>query len=128
MWATEPHADLPVKMGASGPAAKAPSTVFKVFRKTVEEHGEEPALKFKDTSAVGGPSLMHSFVYVYVCWGCRLTNNFRVLHNAACMQYVVVLAGEGVWGETMALRKQVYDVRPRACAPLLPMLAGWLVG
>eukprot|EP00903_Cladosiphon_okamuranus_P010212 g9671.t1 len=55
VWATEPHADLPVKMGASGPAAKKPTTVFKVFQKTVENHGEAPALQFKDTS--GGVSV-----------------------------------------------------------------------
>lgn len=52
MWATEPHADLPVKMGTTGVAAKEPSTVFKVFQKTVENHGESPALKFKDASNV----------------------------------------------------------------------------
>lgn len=52
MWATEPHADLPVKMGKSGVAAMPATTVFKVFQKTVENHGEKPALKFKDLSAV----------------------------------------------------------------------------
>lgn len=52
VWATEPHADLPVKMGTTGAAAKEPSTVFKVFQKSVENYGESPALKFKDTSGV----------------------------------------------------------------------------
>ncbi|CAM9925915.1 unnamed protein product [Pylaiella littoralis] len=51
VWATKPHADLPVKMGASGAAAMPATTVFKVFQKTVENHGEKPALKFKDLSA-----------------------------------------------------------------------------
>ncbi|CAB1117569.1 unnamed protein product [Ectocarpus sp. CCAP 1310/34] len=54
VWATEPHADLPIKMGTSGAAAKPPTTVFKVFQKAVENHGENVALKFKDTS--GGVS------------------------------------------------------------------------
>ena len=39
-------------MGTSGAAAKEPTTVFKVFQKTVENYGETPALKFKDTSGV----------------------------------------------------------------------------
>lgn len=52
VWATEPHADLPIKMGTTGAAAKAPSTVYKVFQKAVENHGENAALKFKDTSGV----------------------------------------------------------------------------
>ncbi|CAM9497320.1 unnamed protein product, partial [Ectocarpus fasciculatus] len=50
VWATEPHADLPIKMGTTGAAAKEPSTVFKVFQKAVENHGENPALKFKDAT------------------------------------------------------------------------------
>lgn len=52
MWATEPHADLPIKMGTTGAAAKDPITVFKVFQRTVENYGETPALKFKDISGV----------------------------------------------------------------------------
>jgi len=52
VWATEPHAELPIKMGTSGAAAKPPTTVFKVFQRAVENHGDTPALKFKDTSQV----------------------------------------------------------------------------
>lgn len=52
VWATEPDAELPVKMGASGAAAKPPTTVFEVFQRTVENHGVKPALKFKDLSGV----------------------------------------------------------------------------
>lgn len=40
-------------MGTTGAAAKAPTTVFKVFQRTVENHGETPALKFKDAAEVG---------------------------------------------------------------------------
>ena len=51
VWATAPDADLPIKMGEAGTAAGRPATtVFKVFQKTVESHGDKPALKFKDLS------------------------------------------------------------------------------
>lgn len=52
VWATERDADLPVKMGTAGAAARPAKTVFEVFQKAVENHGENPALKFKDTSGV----------------------------------------------------------------------------
>eukprot|EP00752_Nemacystus_decipiens_P012995 g11498.t1 len=49
VWATAPDADLPIKMGEAGTAAGRPATtVFKVFQKTVENHGDEPALNFKN--------------------------------------------------------------------------------
>ncbi|CAM9369790.1 unnamed protein product, partial [Hapterophycus canaliculatus] len=51
VWATEPNAELPVKMGTSGAAARLPTTVFEVFQKAVVNHGLKPALKFKDLSA-----------------------------------------------------------------------------
>ncbi|CAN0006472.1 unnamed protein product [Ectocarpus sp. 12 AP-2014] len=41
-------------MGTAGAAARPAKTVFEVFQKAVENHGENPALKFKDTS--GGVS------------------------------------------------------------------------
>lgn len=51
VWATEPGADLPVKLGKAGTAAGRPATtVFQVFQKTVDKHGDKPALKFKDLS------------------------------------------------------------------------------
>lgn len=51
VWATEPDADLPVKMGKVGTVGGRPATtVFKVFQKAVENHGDKPALKFKDLS------------------------------------------------------------------------------
>lgn len=54
VWATAPDADLPIKMGEAGTAAGRPATtVFKVFQKTVESHGDKPALKFKDLSEAG---------------------------------------------------------------------------
>ena len=49
---TEPHGELPVKIGAEGASAMPPKTVFGVFRKCVEEHGERPALKFQDVPEV----------------------------------------------------------------------------
>lgn len=53
VWATEPDADLPIKMGKAGTAAGRPATtVFKVFQKAVENHGDKPALKFKELSEV----------------------------------------------------------------------------
>ena len=45
VWTTDPHDELQVKMGTEGVSAKPATTVFKVFQKTVEQHGEEPALK-----------------------------------------------------------------------------------
>eukprot|EP00904_Undaria_pinnatifida_P003114 jgi/Undpi1/12803/HiC_scaffold_7.g02470.m1 len=35
-------------MGLEGPSARPPRTVFKVFQRAVENHGERPALYFKD--------------------------------------------------------------------------------
>ncbi|CAM9368805.1 unnamed protein product, partial [Sphacelaria rigidula] len=51
-WATDPHDELPIKMGTSGPSAYAPMTVMERFKNTVEEHGDQPALRFKDLSSV----------------------------------------------------------------------------
>lgn len=68
MWATEPHADLPVKMGSDGAAARPATTVFKVFQKAVEDYGEKPALKFKDTAGVSRePTIFFTFLF----WGGR---------------------------------------------------------
>lgn len=52
MWTTEPHAEIPIKMGTEGPSARPAKTVFKVFQRVVEDHGERPALRFKDLSQV----------------------------------------------------------------------------
>lgn len=52
VWVTEPHDELPIKMGTEGVTAEKPLTVFEVFQRTVEEHGEKPALSYKDTSTV----------------------------------------------------------------------------
>lgn len=67
MWATEPHAELPVKMGTEGVSAKAATTVFNVFRKAVEDHGERPAICFKDASQVQKHAMPCGLYGVYCC-------------------------------------------------------------
>lgn len=52
MWATEPHEEIPIKIGTEGASAAPPKTVFNVFKKCVEEHGENTALKFQKVSEV----------------------------------------------------------------------------
>ncbi|CAM9320083.1 unnamed protein product, partial [Laminaria digitata] len=52
MWATEPHAEIPIRMGVAGASARPAKTVFTVFQRAVEDHGERPALNFKDLSQV----------------------------------------------------------------------------
>lgn len=49
---TEPHEELPIKIGTEGASAAPPKTVLEVFRKCVEEHGENTALKFQKVSEV----------------------------------------------------------------------------
>lgn len=71
MWATEPDAELPVKMGKEGIGAKAATTVFEVFQKTVEDHGDRPALKFKDTSQVPR--------FLMLCTGTKNTQLYYIL-------------------------------------------------
>lgn len=52
VWVTEPHEELPIKIGTEGASAAPPKTVFDVFKKCVEEHGEKTALKFQKVSEV----------------------------------------------------------------------------
>lgn len=52
IWATDPVVELPVKMGQEGVSATPPSTVYEVFQTTVENHGEEPALKYQHATEV----------------------------------------------------------------------------
>ena len=52
-------------MGLEGPSARPPRTVFKVFQRAVENHGERPALYFKDLYQV-------TFCYLGLSAGCRL--------------------------------------------------------
>lgn len=57
-------------MGSEGVSAVKPKTVFEVFRKTVEEHGQEPALKFKDVQEV----MLSSFYSAAPVRDCKLQN------------------------------------------------------
>lgn len=45
-------------MGAEGVSAKPATTVFKVFQQRVEQHGEEPAIMFRDASSVSGSDIV----------------------------------------------------------------------
>lgn len=47
VWTTEPDAELPVNVGASGFAARAPETLLQVLNKTVEKHGGKVAMAVK---------------------------------------------------------------------------------
>ena len=44
--------DIPITMGLEGISARPARTVFEVFRRAVEDHGERSALSFKDPSQV----------------------------------------------------------------------------
>lgn len=92
VWTTDPREELPIKMGTEGAAAKQPLTVYDRFKKTVENHGDEPALRFQDLSMV-----------ITVDQGCEI---LQVIHD--------VFRARRFWKFT--LLHMEYSSAPESCA------------
>lgn len=48
LWSTERDKPVKLRMSESGPGSEAPSTIHQMFQRTVDGHGDEPALRWKE--------------------------------------------------------------------------------